>query len=62
MTLKLSKDYAVYSLSKEVLFQGTYQQCLQAQELLDEETSVDVDTTEQVYELQDEALEYNYED
>ena len=62
MTFKLSKDYAVYSENRSILFQGTYQECLAFQELRDDNTFVDVDHSDKFYELEDIVLDFNYED
>lgn len=62
MTINFTTEYAVFSLDKKILFQGTYQECLLSQSDFSEDTFVNVDNTPVEYELQDLPLEYNYED
>jgi len=64
MTLKLNNDYAVYTVEKQLLFSGSYQECLQYLEehADDEDSFVDVDKTPEEYELADLSLDYTFED
>ena len=63
MTLKLNNDYAVYTAEKQLLFSGTYQECLAfIEQEENEDVFVDVDESEEEYELADLPIDYNYED
>lgn len=63
MTLKLNNDYAVYTAEKQLLFSGTYQECLEFIEQEENENIfVDVDKSTEEYELADLPLDYTFED
>lgn len=63
MTLKLSNSYAVYNAEKNVLFSGSYQQCLSYIEQQEtDDVFVDVDKSEEEYELEDLPINYTFED
>lgn len=63
MTLKLNNDYAVYTAEKQLLFSGTYQECLVfIEQEENEDVFVDVDKPEEAYELADLPIDYTFED
>lgn len=63
MTLKLNNDYAVYTEKREMLFSGSYQECLAfIEQEENEDVFVDVDKSAEEYELADLPLDYNFED
>lgn len=63
MTIKLNNGYAVYDADRNVLFSGSYQQCLSyIEQEENEDVFVDVDKSEEEYELEDLPINYTFED
>lgn len=63
MTIKLNNGYAVYDADRNVLFSGSYQQCLSyIEQEENEDVFVDVDKSEEEYELEDLPIDYTFED
>ena len=63
MEINLGNEYAVYTVDKQILFSGSYQECLEFIEQEEEsQVFVDVDKTLTEYELEDLPLDYTFED
>lgn len=62
MTIKLSNDYAVYDAERNVLFTGSYQECLAyIEQQENNNVFVDIDKSEEEYELEDLPINYTFE-
>jgi len=61
--MTINKDpYIIFASNGEIIFSGTFQQCLQFEESITEDCIIDVNDNLDEFELQDDYIDYSYED